>query len=123
MVGARTSVRILLPAAIATCIVAATAAGDRGPADTRAPRVVALPSPGTASLPRFALFGWVAPPADSTAPARYAELAGAGFNTTVLAWLDPGQLSWNLQRLACSQPVGVRNLLLDLRLDGVHEND
>src|SRR5262249_6807808 len=99
------------------------AAGDRGPADTRAPSVAPSPNPGTASLPRFALFGWVAPPADSTTPARYAELAGAGLNTTVLAWEDPGQLSQNLQRLACSDRVGVRNVLLDLRLDGVHEDD
>jgi len=117
-----TSVRILLSAAVATCVVGATSAGDRGPADTRGPAVIASPHPGTASLPRFALFGWVAPPAESTTLARYAEYANAGLNTTVLAWEDPGQLGWNLQRLACSQPVGVKNLLLDLRLDRVHEN-
>ena len=51
--------RILLSATVATCVVAATAAGDRGPADTRVPQVALSPNPGTATLPRFALFGWV----------------------------------------------------------------
>ncbi len=104
-------------------LAAATAAGDRSP--RRPPRLPAAPTPhpGTASLPRFALFGWVAPPADSTTPERYAELAGAGLNTTVLAWEDPGLVPPNLLRLEYSARVGVKNLLLDNRLDLVHEND
>jgi hypothetical protein len=77
--------------------------------------------PGAASLPRFTLFGWVSPPADSTTLARYTELAGAGFNVTVLAWEDPGSVPPNLLRLEYSAQVGVRNLLLDNRLDHVHE--
>ncbi len=81
------------------------------------------PHPGTRSLPRFALFGWVAPPLDQSTPARYAELAAAGLNLTVLPQNDPGTAPVNLTRLACSAPVGVRNLLLDMRLDRVHEAD
>lgn len=104
-------------------LAAATAAGDRAP--RRPPQLPAVtpPHPGTATLPRFALFGWVAPPADSTTSARYAELAGAGLNTTVLAWEDPGLVPPNLLRLEYSAQVGVKNLLLDNRLDHVHEND
>ena len=115
--------RILLCVVLTSFLAAATAAGDRGPA--RAPSLPAsgIVNPGTASLPRFALYGWVAPPADSTTPGRYAELANAGFNLTVLAWLDPGVESENLRRLAYSQAVGVKNLLLDQRLDQVHEDD
>jgi hypothetical protein len=123
MAESRRPLRILLCVVLATMLAAATAAGDRGPLRAPALPAAGIVNPGTASLPRFALYGWVAPPADSTTPARYAELANAGFNTTVLAWEDPGRLDDNLRRLACSQPVGVRNLLLDLRLDLVHEND
>src|SRR5262249_54706873 len=104
-------------------LAAATAAGDRGFGVPPALPERALENPGTASLPRFALFGWVSPPVDSTTPARYAELANAGFNTTVLAWHDGGTLAENLKRLACTRPVGVRNLRLDVRLDLVHEDD
>src|SRR5262245_6284872 len=104
-------------------LAGATAAGDRD--RLRAPALPAAPSanPGTGSLPRFALFGWVAPPVDFTTPEGYAELANAGLNTTVLAWQDPGSKPENLKRLACSRPVGVKNLLLDLRLDAVREGD
>jgi hypothetical protein len=115
--------KIQLSMLLATSLAAATAVGDRTP--LRAPVLPAtrIDNPGTASLPRFALYGWVAPPAESTTAARYAELADAGFNATVLAWEDPGRLDDNLKRLACSEPVGVKNLLLDLRLDLVHEDD
>lgn len=41
-----------------------------------------------AAVPRFALFGWVSPPADSTTAYRYDELAGAGLNLTQPAWED-----------------------------------
>src|SRR5262249_22819043 len=100
-----------------------TAAGDRGFGS--APVVPAAPAqnPGTASFARFTLVGWVSPPTDFTTPERYAELAGAGLNTTVLAWEDPGIESENLKRLACSRPAGLRNLLLDDRLNQVREDD
>ena len=104
-------------------LAAATAAGDRAPLRPPVLPASTPPHPGMASLPRFALFGWVAPPADSTTPERYAELAGAGLNTTVLAWEDPGLVGPNLLRLEYSARVGVKNLLLDNRLDLVHEND
>lgn len=116
--GARAAVLV----ALASLLAAATAAGDRGPTRAALPAAVHA-HPGTATLPRFALFGWVAPPADSTTPARYAELAHAGFNVTVLAWEDPGIESENLRRLSYSAAVGVQNLLLDLRLDRVFEDD
>lgn len=117
-----TPLRLLSLLCLALSLAAATAAGDRAP--RRPPRLgpVTLPHPGTASLPRFALFGWVAPPVDSTTPERYAELADAGLNTTVLAWEDPGIVPPNLLRLEYSARVGVRNLLLDNRLDFVHED-
>lgn len=115
--------RLLALLCLMLSLAAATAAGDRAP--RRPPQLpAALPlHPGTASLPRFTLIGWVSPPADSTTPARYAELADAGLNVTVLAWEDPGLVPPNLLRLECTAPVGVKNLLLDNRLDLVHEND
>ena len=114
--------RILTCVMLTAMLAAATAAGDHG--SGRAPRLpaaVAAP-PGTAALATFTLFGWVAPPSAFTTPERYAELAAAGFNTTVLEWEDPGTVDENLRRLACSQGTGVRNLLLDERLDLVHED-
>jgi hypothetical protein len=123
MAESRRPLRIQLCVVLATMLAAATAAGDRRPVRAPALPAAGIANPGTASLPLFALFGWVAPPADSTTPARYAELANAGFNTTVLAWEDPGRVDENLRRLSCSQPAGVQNLLLDLRLDFVHEDD
>jgi hypothetical protein len=104
-------------------LAAAIAAGDRGPGAVPALPGRVVSHPGTASLPLFTLFGWVSPPADSTTPARYAELANAGLNVTVLAQDDPGSEPFNRMRLDCTRPVGVRNLLLDLRLDQVHEED
>src|SRR5262245_626084 len=103
-------------------LATATAAGDRSPGV--APVLPARTSshPGTASLPPFALFGWVSPPTDFTSAERYAELADAGLNVTVLAWQDPGTKFENAKRLEFTRPVGVRNLLLDLRLDQVHED-
>src|SRR2546427_178110 len=61
-------------------LAGATAAGDRD--RIRAPALPAVPSPnpGTASLPRFALFGWVAPPIDFTTPERYAAPPRPGWN-------------------------------------------
>lgn len=107
--------------AAAALLLAAAPLVDRP--DPRALRVVAGPAataaaadPRMATLPRFALFGWVSPPLDQTTPERYAELAGAGFNTTVLAWGDSGALADNRARLDASRPVGVRNLILDIRL-------
>jgi hypothetical protein len=115
--------RLLFSTALLFTLAAATAAGDRAAPRTSSPVVARTPHPGTATLPRFALFGWVSPPAESTTAARYAELADAGLNTTVLAWEDPGFVAPNLARLEYSGAVGVKNLLLDIRLDHVHEND
>jgi hypothetical protein len=116
-------VRSLLSMALLLSLAAATAAGDRAPARSSPPAAPLAPHPGRATLPRFALFGWVSPPADSTTAGNYAELAGAGLNLTVLAWEDPGLVAPNLARLEVSAPVGVKNLLLDNRLDHVREND
>lgn len=115
--------RLLALLCLMLSLAAATAAGDRAPLRPPQRPAIAPPHPGTASLPRFALFGWVAPPADSTTSARYAELANAGLNTTVLAWEDPGLVPPNLLRLEVSASVGVKNLLLDNRLDRVRENN
>ena len=104
-------------------LAAAMAAGDRGPGVVPALPARAVSHPGTASLARFTLFGWVSPPVAFTSPERYAELADAGLNTTVLAWEDPGTRAENAKRLEYTRPLGVRNLLLDMRLDGVYEDD
>jgi len=114
---------ILVSTSVFLMLAAATAAGDRGPGVAPVLPARAASNPGTASLARFTLFGWVSPPVDFTTPERYAELANAGLNTTVLAWLDPGTPAENAKRLESTRPVGVRNLLLDLRLDAVHEDD
>ncbi len=115
--------RLLLSTAVVALLANATAAGDRAQASVAVCAVQVPVHPGTVTLPRFALFGWVAPPADSTTPARYAELAEAGLNVTVLAWEDPGIVPENLRRLQYSAPLGVQNLLLDQRLDRVHEHE
>ena len=114
---------ILVSTSVILMLAAATAAGDRGSGVAPALPARISTHPGTASLARFTLFGWVSPPVAFTSPERYAELANAGLNTTVLAWEDPGTTAENAKRLAYTRPVGVRNLLLDLRLDGVHEDD
>lgn len=80
-------------------------------------RAAAFAPPGTASLPRFALFGWVSPPREFATAERYAELAEAGFDVTVLAWEDSGTVEDNQARLDFTRPLGVRNLILDMRLD------
>ncbi len=104
-------------------VAVAAAAGDQGPERApRAVRPVAAARVATALSP-FTLFGWVSPPTDSTTPARYAELAEAGFNMTVLAWGDPGTEAANRTRLACMAPTGARALLLDNRLDRALEGD
>ena len=129
----RLSVLLVLSCALA----AATAAGDRvrssrslafagagrGDVFASAPPARAASHPGAASLPRFTLLGWVAPPVDFTTAERYAEYADAGLNVTVLAWEDPGTVAENLLRLEYSGRVGVKNLLLDNRLDAVFESD
>ena len=114
---------ILWSTSVMLLLATATAAGDRGRAVVPVLPARTDVNPGTATLAPFTLFGWVSPPVDFTTPERYAEMAQAGLNTTVLAWEDPGTPAFNRTRLDCARPVGVRNLLLDLRLDGVHEED
>ena len=71
------------------------------------------------ALPRFALFGWVSPPRESTTVQRYAEMAAAGFNVTLTSLGETGTYAENRVRLDVSRQVGVRNLLLDNDLDSV----
>ena len=114
--------RVLLSCGAAVLLLAATGRGDRLPEPARVMAGLAgagAVRPGTAALPRFALFGWVSPPHESTTAARYEELAEAGFNTTVLAWADIGSLAENRTRLALTRNLGVRNLILDQRFDRV----
>jgi len=118
-------VRVGTWAALAGLLVTLPAHGD---APARAGRVAAMDAARTAistppGLPRFALFGWVSPPRESTTATRYAELANAGFNLTVLAWEDSGRVADNLARLAYTRPWGVRDLLLDQQLDRVTRSD
>lgn len=106
----------LLAVALALSLaVSAAPAADAG--------VPPAPPPGTATLPPFTLFGWVSPPVESTTAARYQELAGAGFNMTVLAWQDSGRASDNRKRLDFTRALGVRNLLFDRELEQVVPGD
>src|SRR5215471_452275 len=114
---------ILLSTSVILMLAAATAAGDRSPGVVPSLPARVASNPGTASLAPFTLFGWVSPPVAFTSAERYAELANAGLNTTVLAWEDPGTRTENLKRLEYTRPVGVRNLLLDLRLDQVRDDN
>lgn len=111
--------------ACAVLLLAATGAGDRPAAAGRiaAPRAGAVLPAAAAALPRFALFGWVSPPKAFASAERYAELAGAGFDVTVLAWEDEGAAADNFARLAWTRPLGVRNLLLDMDLAKVEAAD
>lgn len=71
------------------------------------------------SLPRFALFGWVSPPANFTTAQRYEELAATGFNVTVLAWEDSGTATQNRERLELTRGLGLKHLMLDNDLDSI----
>ncbi len=109
-------------------LLAATAAADRPAREGRVPAGIAatrtmVSSTSPSTLPAFTLFGWVSPPLDSTTAARYAELAGAGFNMTVLAWEDSGRVSDNRKRLDFTRSLGVRNLLFDRELEKVVPGD
>lgn len=107
-------------AALLALLLAATAAADR---PHRPGRIVAGPAAAAQRsgplVPAFTLFGWVSPPLDSTTAGRYAELAQAGFNMTVLAWEDSGRVSDNRKRLDFTRGIGVRNLLFDRELEQV----
>ncbi len=112
-------------ALLAALLLAAAGAGDR-PAEAgrvAAPRAAAAPAAPAADLPRFALFGWVSPPREHASAERYAELAEAGLNVTVLAWEDSGTVAANRARLEWTRPHGVRNLLLDMDLANVPPGD
>jgi len=109
----------LAPARAVALVLLLAGAAAPAHAITRVPNpdsgLVATPAP----WPRFALFGWQSPPLAQTDTYHYAELANAGFNLTVLAPDDSGAVSDNLARLDASRPNGVRNLLLDGRLDSI----
>jgi hypothetical protein len=105
-------------------LLAATAAADRPLRAGRVPAgIAAARQAHSFALPAFTLFGWVSPPLDSTTAGRYAELAGAGFNMTVLAWEDSGRVSDNRKRLDFTRELGVRNLLFDRELEQVVPGD
>lgn len=110
---------------LAAMLLAATGAGDQRAEAGRvgAPTAAAEPAAPGAALPRFALFGWVSPPRALASAGRYAELAGAGLDVTVLAWQDSGTVADNRARLDWTRPHGVRNLLLDLDLLKVPPGD
>ncbi len=78
----------------------------------------AVPGYGSA-LPRFALFGWLSPPRESTTVVRYQELAATGFNVTLPVLGETGTLVDNALRLDVTRPLGIGNLLLDNDLDSV----
>lgn len=93
----------------AAASAASAAAGSGAPHGSRAGVSAAV------SLPRFALFGWVSPPNDSTTPERIAELAGVELNVMLPAWADSGHLGQNLRRMRLAADRGVRCLAWDDR--------
>lgn len=104
-----------LIALLAALLVGADIAGA---AAEPAPATLATSGYGSA-LPRFALFGWLSPPRESTTVARYQELAATGFNVTLPVLGETGTLADNLVRLDVTRPLGIGNLLLDNDLDSV----
>lgn len=110
---------------LAALLIAATGPGDRPATAGRiaAPTAAAAPAAAGPGVPRFALFGWVSPPRELASAGRYAELANAGFDVTVLAWSDSGTVADNRARLEWTRPLGVRNLLLDMDLVKVLPGD
>ena len=73
-----------------------------------------------ASLPRFALFGWVSPPNESTTAGRMQEMAGAGLNVALPAWGDNGRFADNVRRFRFAADNGVRCLAWDDRFERVY---
>src|SRR5262245_11934510 len=105
------ALRSALCLALSTALLPAP--GDRLPRATAAAVRVA-PAPG---VPRFALFGWVSPPAESTTDARVAELAGTGMNLMLPAWDDSGHTADNLARLDFAAAHGLRCLIWESRFE------
>lgn len=81
----------------------------------------ALAGHAPAAIPRFTLFGWLAPPLSESTPARYAELADAGMNVAVPVQDDPQDRDVNLARLDLAAAVGIRCIVSDRRFDRVGE--
>ncbi len=107
-----------LLAVMALTGVALAAPDDRRPPSIRALGGAAATRVRLASgLPKFALFGWVSPPADSTNAARIGELAGAGLNLTMPPWEDQGRAADNLLRLDLDAANGIRGLVFDDRFE------
>ncbi|HKQ58514.1 MAG TPA: hypothetical protein VJY35_11655, partial [Candidatus Eisenbacteria bacterium] len=102
------------PPLIALVLVLALASA---PARATPPVPVATPS----AVPRFTLFGWVAPPVWEQTAARYQELAATGMNAAVLAWEDPQLRESNLARLDLAAEVGIRCLIADHRFERVRD--
>jgi hypothetical protein len=114
----------LVSTSVIVLLAAATAAGDRGYRRGAGAAGEDDIEPGhRVAVAVHAVRLGVAARAIRRRRERYAELANAGLNATVLPQNDPGTEAINLERLDCARPVGVRNLLLDMRLDQVHEND
>jgi hypothetical protein len=65
--------------------------------------------------PRFALFGWVSPPVDSTREERIAEMAALGLDVLLPAWADSGRLADNRVRMDLAAAHGMRALVWDRR--------
>lgn len=104
--------------AVAACLALSPSRIDAAAPPARAGAPAANAAYGSA-LPRFARFGWVSPPRTFENAARYAELAGAGFNVTVLAWDDTGTVAENHLRLDLARPLGLECLLVDNDLDSL----
>lgn len=104
--------------------------GDRGPRRAAALAAsagilllgLAVPRPGTAgapppgALPRFALFGWLSPPADSTTGERLDEMSALGFDVLLPPESDPGTFAANHARMELAAVRGMRCLVFDARL-------
>lgn len=96
------------------------APGDRPPPPGR---MISAPAASrSASLPafeRFFVFGWCAPPADSTDSARVEEYARAGMNLMLFALEDSGRVADNRKRLDLAATHGMKCIVWDRRFERV----
>ena len=76
------------------------------------------PEPAAAAVawPRFALFGWLAPPPEYTDSLHVGDYARVGFDVMLPAWRDSGRVEDNLRRLDLAHARGMKCMVWDRRL-------
>jgi hypothetical protein len=106
--------------ALAIAAVLAGAGGDRFPRTMGSADGVPFAAPAT--IPPFALFGWVSPPNETMSLERMRELAGAGLNVALPAWNDSGRIATNRPRMQFAAQCGVGCIAWDERFGRAYGN-